>query len=90
VKRLGEDLHHNKRNEDAEEDGRPREVAPAERHRHGVAARLTERGRQHLEDPEPERDLGHFAQHLALRNRVHGIASSQSSRGLVANEPPYP
>jgi hypothetical protein len=54
---LGEDLRHNQRHQHASEKRDAGQIAPIQRHRHGVAARLAG-GRQYLDDPKPRVTAG--------------------------------
>ena len=68
---LGEDLRDNERDQHAAEKRDAGQIAPIQRHRHGVAARLAERRRQNLDDPKAQGDCRYLAQRL-FRNVIHG------------------
>jgi hypothetical protein len=55
VKFLGGDLQDDQRGQERKEQRAAGQVAPAERHGHGVATGLAERGGGNLDDPEAER-----------------------------------
>src|SRR5204863_6300079 len=61
----GANLRGDQRDEQAEEQRRSGQIAPIERHRHGIAAGFAERRRGDLDDPEPEGD-GRYLAHRRM------------------------
>ena len=65
MKALCEDLRGHQHNQCPKENCRSDEIPPVQRHRHGVAACLTERRGGDLDDPEDESDFRDFCEGVA-------------------------
>ncbi len=73
------DLGDYQRNQQAEEQRGPGQIAPVERHRHRVAAGFAEGRCGDLDDPEGERDFGDLAQRCLPVGLVHGVVLHMGS-----------
>jgi len=76
------DLRRHQDDEQQFEDCDAGEIAEVHRHRHRIAARLAERGCGDLDDPEDQRDLRYFPEHL-VGGGIHSVISFQPGYATV-------